>query len=157
VPLPGSPTDLTVSRDGKWLAVIYTSGSNAYVAVFGIDAYGDLRPLATSSSIGVASFNGVAFSEKVFDFILARPGGDLPPGHSTFPQSPTSLSSLFPLQKTERHSSVETRRGAKRRFDIQRRRCRYNGNYRPRRLTSLYMPRLADAVSCSTGGERAQQ
>ena len=63
VPLPGSPTDLTVSRDGKWLAVIYTSGSNAYVAVFGIDAYGDLRPLATSSSIGIASFNGVAFSE----------------------------------------------------------------------------------------------
>ena len=63
VPLPGSPTDLTVSRGGKWLAVIYTSGSNAYVAVFGIDAYGDLRPLATSSSIGVASFNGVAFSE----------------------------------------------------------------------------------------------
>jgi len=52
-----------VSRDRKWLAVIYTSGSNAYVAVFGIDAYGDLRPLATSSSIGVASFNGVAFSE----------------------------------------------------------------------------------------------
>src|SRR5215469_2967243 len=63
VPLSGSPTDLTVSRDGKWLAVIYTSGSNAYVAVFGIDAYGDLTPLATSSSIGVASFSGVAFSE----------------------------------------------------------------------------------------------
>ena len=63
VPLPGSPTDLTVSRDRKWLAVIYTSGSNAYVAVFRIDAYGDLRPLATSSSIGVASFSGVAFSE----------------------------------------------------------------------------------------------
>jgi hypothetical protein len=34
-----------------------------YVAVFGIDPYGDLTPLATSSSIGVASFSGVAFSE----------------------------------------------------------------------------------------------
>jgi hypothetical protein len=63
VPVPGVPTDLTVSRDGKWLAVIYTSGGNAYVAVFAIDAYGDLKPVATSESIGVASFNGVAISE----------------------------------------------------------------------------------------------
>jgi hypothetical protein len=63
VPVPGVPTDLTVSRDGKWLAVIYTAGGNAYVAVFGIDAYGDLTPVATSNSIGVASFNGVAISE----------------------------------------------------------------------------------------------
>jgi hypothetical protein len=63
VPVPGVPTDITVSRDGKWLAVIYTAGTNAYVAVFAIDAYGDLKPMATSESIGVASFNGVAISE----------------------------------------------------------------------------------------------
>jgi len=63
VPLPGSPTDITVSPDKKWLAVIYTSGGEAYVAVFSIDWHGDLTPVATSSSIGVASFNGVAISE----------------------------------------------------------------------------------------------
>ena len=63
VPVPGVPTDITVSRDGKWLAVIYTAGTNAYVAVFAIDAYGDLTPVATSSPIGVAAFNGVAISE----------------------------------------------------------------------------------------------
>jgi len=63
VPLQGSPTDLTVSRDGRWLAVINTAGSNAYGAVFGIDAYGDLTLVASSNSIGVASFNGVAFRE----------------------------------------------------------------------------------------------
>lgn len=63
VPLPGSPTDIAVSPDGKWLAVIYTAGSNAHVAVFSIDAYGDLTQAVTSSAIGVASFSGVAFSE----------------------------------------------------------------------------------------------
>ena len=63
VPLPGSPTDLTVSQDGKWLAVIYSAGSNAYVAVFSIDAYGDLTPEASSSAVGVAAFSGVAISE----------------------------------------------------------------------------------------------
>jgi hypothetical protein len=63
VPLPGSPTDITVSADEKWLAVIYTAGSDAYVAVFAIDGHGDLTPEATSSSIGVASFSGVAFSQ----------------------------------------------------------------------------------------------
>jgi hypothetical protein len=63
VPLPGSPSDITVSPDGKWLAVIYAAGSNAYVGVFSIDTYGDLTQVATSSAIGVASFNGVAFSE----------------------------------------------------------------------------------------------
>ena len=63
VPLPGSPTDITVSRDHKWLAVIYTAGNEGYLSVFSIDAYGDLAPVATSSSIGVAAFNGVAFSE----------------------------------------------------------------------------------------------
>lgn len=62
-PLPGSPSDITVSPDGQWLAVIYTAGGEAHVAVFAIDAYGDLTPAATSSSIGVGSFNGVAFSE----------------------------------------------------------------------------------------------
>jgi hypothetical protein len=63
VPLPGMPTDITVSHDGKWLAVIYTAGGDAYVAVFAIDAYGDLTPVATSDSIGVAAFNGVAISQ----------------------------------------------------------------------------------------------
>jgi hypothetical protein len=65
IPLPGVPTDITVSSDGKWLAVIYTAGGEGYVAVFSVDAYGDLSPspVATSSSIGVAAFNGVAFSQ----------------------------------------------------------------------------------------------
>ena len=63
VPVPGVPTDLTVSRDQKWLAVIYSAGGAAYVSVFAIDAYGDLIPAATSSPIGLASFNGVAISE----------------------------------------------------------------------------------------------
>jgi hypothetical protein len=63
VPLPGAPTDLTVSPDRKWLAVIYSAGSDAFVSVFAIDPYGDLTPVATSSSIGVAGFNGVAISE----------------------------------------------------------------------------------------------
>jgi len=63
VPLPGSPTDITVSSDGKWLAVIYSAGANAYVALFSIDSYGDLTQVATSSPVGVAAFSGVAFSE----------------------------------------------------------------------------------------------
>ena len=61
--LPGAPTDIRVSRDRKWLAVIYTVGSDGYVGVFAIDAYGDLTPVATSNSIGVAAFNGVAISQ----------------------------------------------------------------------------------------------
>ncbi|HSZ61775.1 MAG TPA: hypothetical protein VK828_08250 [Terriglobales bacterium] len=63
VPLPGSPSDVTVSADRKWLAVIYTSNNNAYVTVFAIDRYGDLTPAATSNAIGVAAFNGVAISQ----------------------------------------------------------------------------------------------
>ena len=63
IPLPGAPTDITVSPDTKWLAVIYGAGGSAYVAVFGIDAYGDLTPAATSSPIGVAGFSGVAISQ----------------------------------------------------------------------------------------------
>jgi hypothetical protein len=63
VPLAGSPTDITVSKDHKWLAVIYTAGGEAYVGVFSIDAHGDLTPVATSSSISVAAFNGVAISQ----------------------------------------------------------------------------------------------
>lgn len=31
--------------------------------IFAIDTYGDLTPVATSNSIGVAAFNGVAFSQ----------------------------------------------------------------------------------------------
>lgn len=62
-PLPGSPTDITVSPDHKWLAVIYTASGEAYVAVYSIDAHGDITPAATSESIGVPAFSGVAFSE----------------------------------------------------------------------------------------------
>ena len=67
VSLPGSPTDITVSPDQKWLAVIYTAGGEAYVAVFSIDGHGDLTPVATSNSIGVASFNGVAYQRIAID------------------------------------------------------------------------------------------
>ena len=65
VPVAGVPTDLTVSPDGKWLAVIYTAadGSGARVAVFAIDRYGDLSLRATSVPVGVTSFNGVAISQ----------------------------------------------------------------------------------------------
>jgi hypothetical protein len=63
VSLPGAPTDITVSHDHKWLAVIYSTSTEAYVAVFAIDRYGDLTSLATSNPIGVGTFNGVAISE----------------------------------------------------------------------------------------------
>jgi hypothetical protein len=63
VPLPGSPTDITVSHDRKWLAVIYAANGEAHIAVFSMDAYGDLTPVATSDSVGVAAFSGVAISE----------------------------------------------------------------------------------------------
>lgn len=63
VPLPGAPTDITVSRNGKWLAVIYAASGSGYVAVFAIDRYGDLSPAATSDPIGVAGFSGVAISQ----------------------------------------------------------------------------------------------
>jgi hypothetical protein len=62
-PLPGAPTDITVSKDRKWLAVIYSANGNGYVAAFAIDKYGDLTPAGTSSPIGVAAFSGVAISE----------------------------------------------------------------------------------------------
>ena len=63
IPLPGAPTDLTVSPDDKWLAVIYSAASDAHVAVYSIDRYGDLTPAATSPSVGVSAFSGVAFSQ----------------------------------------------------------------------------------------------
>jgi hypothetical protein len=63
IPLPGAPTDITVSRDRKWLAVIYSVGTEAYVSLFAVDAYGDLTSVARSKSIGVASFSGVAISQ----------------------------------------------------------------------------------------------
>jgi hypothetical protein len=63
VSLPGAPTDITVSQDGKLLAVIYSTGGSGYVTVFAIDSYGDLTALATSDPVGVAGFNGVAISQ----------------------------------------------------------------------------------------------
>jgi hypothetical protein len=65
VPLPGVPTDITVSPDGRWLAVIYTAvdGSGGRIAVFAVDTYGGLSLAATSDAIGVASFNGVAITQ----------------------------------------------------------------------------------------------
>ncbi len=66
IPLPGVPTDITVSSDNNWLAVIYTAAADglARVAVFAIDAYGDLSLTATSSPVGsVGTFNGVAISQ----------------------------------------------------------------------------------------------
>ena len=63
VPLPGTPTDITVSPDNKWLAVIYTAADGAHVATFAIDGHGDLKGMTVSPAIGVASFSGVAFSE----------------------------------------------------------------------------------------------
>jgi len=63
VGLGGVATDITVSPDGKWLAVIYTASGNGYVAVFSIDAYGDLTPVATSIPFTGVTFNGVAFSQ----------------------------------------------------------------------------------------------
>jgi hypothetical protein len=63
VPLPGAPTDIAVSKDRKWLAVIYSANGSGYVAVFAIDRYGDLTAEASSQPIGVAAFNGVTISE----------------------------------------------------------------------------------------------
>lgn len=65
VPVPGVPTDITVSADNKWLAIIFTAadGSGGRVAIFSIDRYGDLSLAATSQPIGITSFNGVAISE----------------------------------------------------------------------------------------------
>lgn len=63
VPLPGAPTDITVSKDHKWLAVIYSANGSGYVAAYAIDRYGDLTPEATSSPIGVPAFSGVAISK----------------------------------------------------------------------------------------------
>lgn len=65
VPVAGVPTDVSVSPDGNWLAVIFTAGdgSGARISVFSIDTTGDLSLVATSDPVGIASFNGVAFSQ----------------------------------------------------------------------------------------------
>jgi len=63
VALPGMPTDITISADGQWLAVIYTATDGAHIGVFSIDSHGDLAPVATSSAVGVSAFDGVAFSQ----------------------------------------------------------------------------------------------
>jgi hypothetical protein len=63
IPLPGSPTDVTVSADHKWFAVIYSVNGQAYVAVYSIDSYGDLTWVATSPLVDVAAFSGVAISD----------------------------------------------------------------------------------------------
>jgi len=60
----GTPTDITVSRDFKWLAVIYTYDGYGYVAVYSIDSYGDLTYVATSPQVStLTTVSGVAFSE----------------------------------------------------------------------------------------------
>lgn len=96
VPLPGSPADLTVSRGGKWFAVIYTAGNDAHVAVFSIDSYGDLPKVATSSAIGAAAFNGVAFSERRPYLTAWRLATVRPPGEIvlTVGWGPNSISNL---------------------------------------------------------------
>jgi hypothetical protein len=65
VPVGGVPTDVSVSPDGNWLAVIFTAsdGSGGRISVFSIDGNGDLSLSATSDPVGIASFNGVAFSQ----------------------------------------------------------------------------------------------
>ncbi len=65
VPVPGVPTDITVSEDHNLLAVIHTAsdGTGGHIAVFSIDPHGDLTALATSGAIGVSGFNGVAISQ----------------------------------------------------------------------------------------------
>jgi len=63
VPLPGTPTDITVSPDKKWLAVIFTATDGAHVGVFSIDDFGNLTQTAISPAVGAASFSGVAFSQ----------------------------------------------------------------------------------------------
>lgn len=63
VPVPGTPTDITVSPDQNWLAVIYTAAGAAHLAVFSINNYGDLALVATSPTIGAAQFSGVAISQ----------------------------------------------------------------------------------------------
>lgn len=63
IPLPGTPTDITVSHDHKLLAVIYSANGEGYVSVFSIDRYGDLTLLATSNSVGVSAFSGIAISQ----------------------------------------------------------------------------------------------
>lgn len=63
IPLPGTPTDITVSPDRNWLAVIYTAAGAAHVAVFTIDNYGGLTLAATSPAIGATQFSGVAISQ----------------------------------------------------------------------------------------------
>jgi hypothetical protein len=63
VPVPGVVTDLSTSRDGRWLAALYTADGSGFVTVFSVDDQGDLTLVATSSPIGAASFSGVAFSQ----------------------------------------------------------------------------------------------
>ncbi len=63
VPVPGTPTDITVSPDQNWLAVIYNAAGVAHVAVFSIDRYGDLNLAATSPAVGASQFSGVAISQ----------------------------------------------------------------------------------------------
>jgi hypothetical protein len=63
VPVAGVASDITVSPDRQWLAVNYTATDGGHIAIFSIDGYGDLTPVATSTAIGVASFSGVAISE----------------------------------------------------------------------------------------------
>jgi hypothetical protein len=58
--LPKISRDITVSPNQRWRAVIYSAADGPHIAMFSIDAYGDLRPAATASAIGFATFNGMA-------------------------------------------------------------------------------------------------
>ena len=79
-PCRASPTDITVSRDGKWLAVIYTAGERRLCRRL---LHRRLRRPHTRGdvdSVGVAAFNGVAIQPIALSFIFVLPGGHCSPG-----------------------------------------------------------------------------
>jgi len=64
LPLPGAPTDITVSADQKWLAVIYSAGGEGHRVQRG----GVQRVVISFSQLVLRFFNSVP------------PGGHRPPG-----------------------------------------------------------------------------
>jgi hypothetical protein len=63
VPTVGGATDLSLSGDGQWLAMISENNGAALVSVYAVAPKGDLTLVATSSPIGIGKFNGVAISD----------------------------------------------------------------------------------------------